>query len=223
MLEAVELIRRAAGGEVLLNRAGLRIAPGERWGLFGPTGSGKTLFLRALALLDSVDSGEIRWQEQPIPDADVPAYRRQVIYLHQRPALISGTVEENLRLPWSFSSARNGDIDLGRAGRYLEEVGRPEQLFERQSSQLSGGERQIVALVRAMLLEPRILLLDEPTAALDADSARQVERLVQTYLDEAPEKRASVWVTHDADQLRRVADWRLTMDHGQTEEPERVG
>jgi len=223
MLEAVDLNRRSVSGEVLLNGADLRIAPGERWGLFGPTGSGKTLFLRALALLDPTDSGEIRWQEQPIGDADVPAYRRQVIYLHQRPALIPGSVEENLRLPWSFSSAQNGAFDFERARRYLDEVGRSEGLFGRQSSQLSGGERQIVALVRAMLLEPKILLLDEPTAALDAASSRQVERLVQTYLEEAPEKRATVWVTHDADQLRRVADWRLTMDQGQTREPERVG
>ena len=223
MLEAVQLSRSAPDGKLLLDRAGLRVSGGGRYGIFGPTGSGKTLFLRAMALLDRTDSGEVRWQGMSIADADVPAFRRRVIYLHQRPALIEGSTIDNLRLPWSFRSSQATEFDRERALRYLNGAGQSEAFFPRQTSKLSGGERQIVALVRAMLLEPQVLLLDEPTSALDTESARKVESLIQTYLDEAPDARASVWVTHDAEQLRRVADWRVPIEAGRTGEPERVG
>src|SRR5687768_506301 len=107
MLQAVELTRRAAAGAILLNGISLSIEPGERFAIVGPTGSGKTLLLRALSLLDAVDSGEVRFEGRTIPDAEVPAFRRRVVYLHQRPALIEGTVDDNLKLPWRFKAKAN--------------------------------------------------------------------------------------------------------------------
>ncbi len=106
MLEAVELTRQTRAGEMLLDCINLRVKPAERWCVFGPTGSGKTLLLRALALLDAPDAGEVRWEGNQIADSEVPNYRRKVIYLHQRPALIEGRVEDNLGLPLTFHSAR---------------------------------------------------------------------------------------------------------------------
>lgn len=223
MLEAVELTRKTPTGDVLLDRVSLRIAAGERWSVFGPTGAGKTLFLRALALLDAIDSGQVLWNESPIADADVPAYRRNVIYLHQRPALIEGTVEDNLKLPLSFHAAKDTAWSRELVTHYLDCIGKPWQFLERTADQLSGGERQIVALIRALLQGPQVLLLDEPTAALDRDSAHKLESLVQTYLTDAPQQRASVWITHDAAQVERVADWQLPIRAGQAGEPRRVG
>lgn len=223
MLEALELTRKSQTGVVLLDRVSLRVSSGERWSVFGPTGSGKTLFLRALALLDAVDSGQVLWNGNPIADADVPAYRRKVIYLHQRPALIEGTAEANLKLPLSFHSAKDAVWDETLVMHYLECIGKPWAFLGRMSDQLSGGERQIVALIRALLQGPQVLLLDEPTAALDRDSAGKLESLVQTYLTDSPQERASVWITHDAAQVERVADWQLPIHAGQTGEPQRVG
>lgn len=223
MLEAVELTRKTPTGDVLLDRVSLRVAAGERWSVFGPTGAGKTLFLRALALLDAIDSGQVLWNESPIADADVPAYRRNVIYLHQRPALIEGTVEDNLKLPLSFHAAKDTAWSRELVTHYLDCIGKPWKFLERTADQLSGGERQIVALIRALLQGPQVLLLDEPTAALDRDSAHKLESLVQTYLTDAPQQRASVWITHDAAQVERVADWQLPIRAGQAGEPRRVG
>ncbi len=223
MLEAVELTRRTTTGDFLLNGIGLRIKPGERWCVLGPTGSGKTLLLRALALLDAVDSGEVRWEGHAIPDVEVPAYRRKVVYLHQRPALIEGTVEDNLRLPWSFNTKTEPGFERDSVLRFLGCIGRGSSFLDRPSRQLSGGERQIVALLRALQLEPQVLLLDEPTAALDFKSTQCVEGIVQTYLKESPEKRASVWVTHDLDQVPLIADWQLSLQAGKAEESRRVG
>lgn len=223
MLEAVELTRRTAAGVDLLHGICLSIKPGDRWAVLGPTGSGKTLFLRALALLDAVDAGEVRWEGQPIPDMEVPAYRRKVVYLHQRPALIEGSVEDNLRLPWAFHINAQSGFQRESVLRSLACIGREADFLERQSRQLSGGERQIVALLRALQLEPQVLLLDEPTAALDYKSTACVEELVRNYIKESPITRASVWITHDLDQVPLIADWQLSLSGGVAEEPKRVG
>ena len=223
MLEAVELSRRTAAGDFLLHGVSFRVKAAERWCILGPTGSGKTLLLRALALLDAVDSGEVRWQGEPITDFEVPAYRRKVIYLHQRPALVEGSVEDNLLLPWTFKAGRKPGLRRENVLHFLSCIGRGADFLERQSRQLSGGERQIVALLRALQLEPQVLLLDEPTAALDVKSTHCVEEIVQTYLKESPVTRASVWVTHDLDQVPLVADWQLSLQSGKAEEPKRVG
>ncbi len=223
MLEAVELTRRSAGGELLLDRVSFRAGPGERWAVGGPTGAGKTLLLRALALLDAIDAGEVRWHGRSIADAEVPAYRRKVIYLHQRPALVEGTVEDNLRLPFEFSASRRVSYQRDRLLASLNRIGQKRAFLDRQSAALSGGERQIVALLRALQLEPEVLLLDEPTAALDSRSREQVENLLTAYLEESPQSRASVWVTHQADQISRIADWLLPIAGGRAEEPQHVG
>lgn len=223
MLEATGLTRRTTAGVFLLNGIGLSIKPGERWAVVGPTGSSKTLLLRTLALLDAVDSGEVRWEGRPVPDAEVPAYRRRVIYLHQRPALIEGSVEDNLRLPWDFKTKTSPGFQREKALAFLGCLGRDASFLERQTRQLSGGERQIVALLRALQLEPQVLLLDEPTAALDSKSTSCVEAIVQSYLKESPGTRASIWVTHDLDQVPLIADWQLSLHAGQAEEPKRVG
>jgi putative ABC transport system ATP-binding protein len=223
MLEAVELTRRTPTGLVLLNGISLSIRPGERFAILGPTGSGKTLLLRALALLDAVDSGEVRFDGRAVSDPEVPAFRRRVVYLHQRPALIEGTVEQNLQLPWSFKTKSDSGFHRENVLRFLGCIGRGADFLHRPSAQLSGGERQIVALLRALQLEPRVLLLDEPTAALDFKSTACVEDIVRTYLKESPGTRASVWVTHDLDQVPLIADWQVSLHAGTAEEPKRVG
>ena len=103
ILEAQEMGRRIPHGEQwLLDRVSLAVRPGDRIACRGPSGSGKSLMLRALSLLDPLDYGAVLWRGASVPADRVPEFRSRVIYLHQRPALLPGTVEENLRCPFTF-------------------------------------------------------------------------------------------------------------------------
>ena len=189
---------------------GLR--PGERLGLIGETGSGKSTLMRALARLDPMVTGEVRWRGKPVLGDDVPAFRRQVVYVGQRPALIAGSVVDALRLPFSFASRSTG-FDASLARCWLDDLCGDTTLWDRESETLSGGEQQLVALVRAVLVDPCILMLDEPTSSLDASTAQRCEQRVLRWLDERPE-RAVIWTSHDRTQVDRLASRTVQMRGG---------
>lgn len=216
MLEA-RAIERRAGGHRLLHRLSLAICGGERIALSGPSGAGKTVLLRALALLDPLDGGEIRLDGRPVEPAGVPAYRSRVGYLHQTPALAAGTVEANLRLPFTLGAHRHRRFDRDLILQTLGRLGRDERFLGRRRSELSGGEAQITALVRLLQLAPEVLLLDEPTAALDPESAELARRLLRDW-QRGGDGRAYLWVTHDAALGGRVAERSLRLVDGRLED-----
>ncbi|MBW3543442.1 MAG: ATP-binding cassette domain-containing protein [Planctomycetes bacterium] len=213
LLQACGLVRRAAD-RVLLQAVSLDVRGGDRIAIAGPTGSGKTLLLRALALLDPLQGGQVRWHGDDVRHDDVPKFRSRVIYLHQRPVLAEGTVEENLRQPFSFRVHRERRFDPALHRERLASLGRDASFLRKLQRDLSGGESQIVALLRAMQLDPEVLLLDEPTSALDSHSSQAVERLVDSWFSEQPERLAVIWVTHDRQQAHRVANCVLEMNGG---------
>ena len=218
MLKACGLGRRREnGGDWLLQGVCIAISPGDRLAITGPSGAGKTLLLRAIALLDPLDDGVIEWKGRSPSGPSVPNYRREVVYLHQRPALFEGSIEANLRFPFSLRANRGLSFDRNRMLDLLRSVGRTASFLEKSSRDLSGGETQIVALLRALQLNPSILLLDEPTTSLDEATAEAIENLIHQWLTEAPANRAFLWVTHDSHQARRVADKRLRMQRGRLE------
>lgn len=212
-LSAEGLTRRAAD-RVLLDDVSLCLGGGDRFAVVGPTGSGKTLLLRALASLDPLDGGRLLLNGQEVSGDRVPAYRSRVVYLHQRPSLMEGRVEDVLRAPFSLYVHRQHRFDVDFHLTRLCSLGRDDGFLKKRARDLSGGESQIVALLRALQLDPDALLLDEPTAALDPHSTTAVERLVHDWLDERPSRRFAVWVTHDVAQARRAADRSLEMDRG---------
>ena len=193
---------------------------GDRLGVLGPSGAGKTVLLRALALLDPLDEGSIRWHGRAVRGETVPGYRKQVIYLHQRPALLEGTVADNLRHPFTLAAHRDRAFDAGRADDLLARLGRERGFLAKNSRDLSGGESQLVGLVRALQLDPAVLLLDEPTASLDPATTAAVEGLLDDWLSDRPAGRALVWVSHDADQARRMTARRVYLRAGRIESEE---
>jgi putative ABC transport system ATP-binding protein len=214
LLQAAEIGRRAPGGDWLYRRLSLKVFPGDRWAITGPIGSGKTLLLRALALLDPLDEGEVIWKNAPVADDTVPAFRRQVIFLHQRPVVLEGSVEENLRMPHTFRQNRDTRFDREETIRRLSELGLDATFLGRRHHELSGGEAQIVALLRALQLEPVVLLLDEPTGALDPDATAVIERMVADWQQRDLARRVVVWVSHDRRQVERVARQVLPVQRG---------
>jgi putative ABC transport system ATP-binding protein len=201
-------------GMWLIEGVSLTLDFGERLGVIGPSGAGKTVLLRALAMLDPIDAGEVRWQGTAVGADGVPRYRSRVVYLHQRPALADGSVLENLRLPFALAVHRDKAYNSQRAVELIEVVGRDASFLQKASRDLSGGEAQIVALVRALQFDPAVLLLDEPTASLDPATAHSVEIFLNRWLRESTEQRALVWVSHDHDQTLRMTDRRIHLRSG---------
>lgn len=215
MLEARGIGRLRPGGEGwLLHDVSLALAPGERAALIGPSGAGKTLLMRALALLDPLDRGAVWWRGRDVASHDVPAFRARVIYLQQRPALFEGSVEDNLRAPFALKTHRSASFDRERVRATFEALGRDDGFLAKLHRDLSGGEAQLTALVRALQLDPSVLLLDEPTAALDRETARRVEDLLAQWAGAGDGRRSLLWISHDPEQAARVADRRLVMERG---------
>jgi putative ABC transport system ATP-binding protein len=206
--------RDPTGPGWLIRDVSFAINCGERLVVAGATGSGKTVLLRALALLDPLSAGWIRWRGEAVCGAAVPGYRSQVIYLPQRPAIFEGSVEQNLENPYTLNAHRARAFNRDRVIEYLERVGRSPAFLAKPGRELSGGEAQIVALLRAVQLDPSVLLLDEPTASLDKAAAGLVESLVDDWFRAGQGTRALVWVSHDPEQLGRVADRYLCMRNG---------
>lgn len=212
LIEARQLIRIAApGGAALLASTDFSLHSGDRVSIVGASGSGKSVFLRALALLDPPDSGEVVWQGSPVSAQQITRYRASVCYLAQRPAMVDGTVRDNLGLPFTLKAQRQRRFDAQVAEALLAQAGKPASFLDKSAAELSGGEAQIVALIRVLQLKPEVMLFDEPTAALDPQSAAAVERLVLQW---STAERGFVWVTHDPEQARRMGNRHLSMDQG---------
>lgn len=211
---AARLVARGLGvsvkGRTLWRDLQLTVMPGERWAVAGPSGSGKTLLLRTLAALTPCASGEISVDGKPLRTWWMPAYRAQVIYLPQRPALPEGTVEAALAAPFKLRVHRAKRFPAQTLRRFMNMLDVGESFLQQQTDVLSGGEGQLVAVLRAILLEPTFLLLDEPTASLDAAHVERVEALVREWLGRE-RGHAYIWTSHDSAQLGRVSDRVLTL------------
>lgn len=205
LLEARQIGRRTSAGQWLIQNIALSVYPGDRISIIGPTGSGKTVFLRSLAMLDEIQEGELIYQGTPLIDRHLPEFRSQVVYLQQRPVLLEGTVEENLTFALRFHANQHKPQDISPIIKLLNHFDRPDSFLQRHTSALSGGEGQIVALLRALTLSPQILLLDEPTSGLDPVTTRQFEEILHDWLTTSNHSPALVWITHDHAQARRVA------------------
>ncbi|MBF0285348.1 MAG: ATP-binding cassette domain-containing protein [Magnetococcales bacterium] len=185
-------------------------APGETALLSGPSGTGKSLLLRALADLDP-HAGEVRLNGAAQEEVSGPEWRRRVGYLPAESAWWRDRVEDHFPL-----ASREGAGAAALTER-LEGLGLSPEALRWPVQRLSSGERQRLAVARLLAGEPDCLLLDEPTANLDGESAQRVEAVTAAYLRRrnAP----AVWVSHDPAQWRRVGGrhWLLTPT-GMTEE-----
>jgi putative ABC transport system ATP-binding protein len=166
--------------------------------LVGASGSGKTSLLRCMVGLDPAAAGAVLYEGASIQSLDPCELRRRVALVAQAPVLLPGDVRENLLYA-------RADADAAAA---LAAVGLDAGLLEREAEQLSGGERARVAIARALVHQPRVLLLDEPTASLHAEAAADIERLIRSL---ASGGMAIVVVTHDAAQAERLADAELRL------------
>jgi putative ABC transport system ATP-binding protein len=172
----------------------------------GPSGSGKSTLLRLLNRLADPVSGTVRYAGVDVRERDPLELRREVCLVPQLPALLEGTVEDNIRFAADLAG-REPDVP-----RLLDLAGLNSSFAERPASKLSVGEQQRAMLARSLALEPRVLLLDEPTSALD-EGARGAVEATLLHLRERVDV-STVLVTHDLAQARRMADWVVRLDEG---------
>ncbi|WP_456379863.1 ABC transporter ATP-binding protein [Thiolapillus sp.] len=174
----------------------LQLSAGGCLGLHGQSGSGKTLLLRAIADLD-VNMGEVLLENIPRSRFTGSQWRRQVGLLPAESHWWGDRVGEH---------APHWSVEL------LSTLGFPEDVLNWQTGHLSSGEKQRLALVRMLANQPRVLLLDEPTANLDNANTTTVEKIIQDYLRQ--NLAGAIWVSHDPAQLARVAANRALMVQG---------
>ena len=211
-LFSLRQLAKQFGPRVLFENARLAFESGSGYVLTGPNGSGKTTLLRIAAGLEPAD-GLVEFRGQPSLIVGYPEeWRREIVYVHQQPYLFHTSVEKNLE----YGLARRGLASAERTARAreaLEWAG----LGDRRKvppDKLSGGEKQRVALARAKLLNPTLLLLDEPTANLDGEARKQVLELVTAL---CIENHTVVVASHDPEIIRLAILNRLYVAGGHVE------
>jgi ABC-type iron transport system FetAB ATPase subunit len=189
----------ARGGRQILRGIDLRVQAGQVVAVAGPSGVGKSSLLRCLVRLDEPAAGRVLVDGSDAAGLDPCVLRRRVGLVMQAPAMLPGDVRANLA--YGLEAPQEGELREALAA-----TGLAPALLDRRASELSGGEAARVAVARALTRDPGALLLDEPTAALDRDSAAAVEALVGEL---AGRGLGVLVVTHDDAQAERLADERV--------------
>ena len=195
-------------GRKVLDIPSLTINSGEILALVGPSGAGKSTLLRLLNFLEYSDSGQLKFENQNVSPTLAIAQRRRVTMVFQNPALLKRTVIQNLQYGLSLRGQTATPEMIQVA---LEQVGLT-KLGQQSAQKLSAGEAQRAALARALIFQPDVLLLDEPTANLDPQNVALMEKIIsdvnKTY------QTTIVIVTHNIFQARRLAHRTALLKNG---------
>lgn len=169
--------------------------------IIGESGVGKSTFLKLLNHLNSYDDGEILYNNTPLHTMDPIELRRSVTMLSQAPAIFEGTVKENLTIALQFAEKEPvSDSSLKEALKIVH----LDKSLDMDALNLSGGEQQRLAFARMVILDPPIILLDEPTSSLDSDTA---DLVMQNFLNWAKEREKTIiMVTHSKEIAEKYSD-----------------
>ncbi|MBV9088646.1 MAG: phosphate ABC transporter ATP-binding protein [Mycobacteriaceae bacterium] len=200
--------------DVVVERDGVRaldgfsaaVPEGGVTAVFGPSGAGKSTLLRICNRLDIPTAGRVLFGGDDIAGLNPLRLRRRVGMCFQRPTPFPGTVADNLRVaePRATEAQMEDVLALmALTGSWL----------DRDATALSGGEAQRICLARTLITRPHVLLLDEPTASVDAVAARAIEQAVRQLADGGI---TALWVSHDPAQVQRIADRVLRIEQGRS-------
>jgi len=194
----LQSVGKSYGSSQILKEVDLKVKEGEVLALIGPTGSGKTTLLRLIDLLEEPSHGAILLDGREVtrlPEKEKLKLRRRMAMVFQKPVMFKASVKENV----SYGLTVRGIKAPGKVDDVLKAVGL-QSYAHRDATTLSGGEMQRIALARALIVEPEVLLLDEPTANLDPGSAASVEELISGL------QTTVIMATHNMNQCLRLSD-----------------
>lgn len=199
-------VRRRFKERLVVEIDSLSIESGSIVGLSGENGSGKTTLLRAIAGLDPFVEGDMFFDHLPLQEIE----RGRVIYVHQQPLMLRRSVAQNIEYPLRVKQiekrVRKAMVEDWLARFSLT------AFKDQQATKLSGGETQKVALARALIAEPKVLLLDEPTSALDSAAVDQVLAVLMDY--QLQTNATILMVSHGEKDIRRISKRVITLERG---------
>ena len=205
----LDKVSQAYKGRRVLDVDRLDIEAQSITGLVGPNGSGKSTLMRILAFVEAPAAGRVTFQGQPLSEVNLET-RRQVTMLFQEPYLLKRSVQGNVAYGLKVRGVSNIRTRVHQA---LKQVGLdPDRFANRSWRELSGGEAQRVALASRLVLQPKVLLLDEPTASVDRESSYLIQRAALNARNQWGT--TLIVISHHLDWLPRVADRILSMDYG---------
>ena len=190
MLKAKSISKKFGSDRFLFEKVNFELNTGELVFIKGKSGSGKSLFLKSLTLLTPIDEGKITYLGEEI--TDVLKFRSQVHYLRQDFSPILSTGMDILKEAFTLNVYK-GKVPVDPI-MFLEKFGLNDKFLKKKAPLLSGGERQILHLIRSLSLSPQALLLDEPTSAMDPDNKRIAEKVIKSFVESGG---AVIWVTHE--------------------------
>ncbi|MBF8436347.1 ATP-binding cassette domain-containing protein [Halanaerobiaceae bacterium Z-7014] len=179
----------------------------------GPSGGGKTTLLRLLINFISPDSGEILYKDKPLESYSPEVIRKKIKMLGQQPIMFGETIQEEFEIALNFANINEDNIDHYKE---LLEIVRVDKELNDKSSELSGGEKQRLALARLLLLKPEILLLDEPTASLDKGNQKHILDFLSEYAKTNGSK--IIMVTHSPELTKDIAQEHIIISDGKVQE-----
>jgi ABC-type uncharacterized transport system, ATPase component len=155
------------GDKEILKHISVEIEKGKYITVVGPSGSGKSTFMRILASMISQTSGKVLFNGKTVDSYEPTEYRQRVSYAFQQPTLFGKTVRDNLMFPFEV---RNEEFDESKVKQYLKMVNLDESYLDKSVNDVSGGEKQRIALLRNLIFPPEVLITDEVTAGLDVEN-----------------------------------------------------
>lgn len=192
----------------ILKDINLEIQKGKYITVVGPSGSGKSTLMRILASMISPTSGEVIFDGKSIETYDPISYRQKVSYAFQQPTLFGKTVRENLEFPFEV---RKEAVDEAKIIDYLKMVNLDESYIDKSVNDVSGGEKQRIALLRNLLFPPEVLITDEVTAGLDAENKEIVHKMLNQFNQRGL---TILRVTHDETEIDAATD-KITIRKGE--------
>lgn len=194
----------------ILNIESIKLDKNLITAILGSSGGGKTTFLKLLNNMITADQGEIFYQNKNIESYDPVQLRREVVMLPQDPEIFKGSIRDNFKITEEI--ADNGISKNLNYKELLDKVSLSQDLDD-NAENLSGGEKQRLALARVMLLEPEVLLLDEPSSSLDKKTEEKIIKMVVDYVRE--NNRTLIMVTHSPEIAEKYADRIINIENGE--------
>lgn len=196
----------------ILTNINFSVKEGQIVTITGPSGGGKSTLLKLIGLLNSPTSGTIQYLGKNIFEYEPTEYRKEVSYFFQNAVLFDDTVRDNLAFP---AKIREIEFDESRAIEGLKLVQLPSTYLDKPIQELSGGEKQRVALIRNLMFPPKVLLMDEITSSLDKENRDIVVSFIHRLNKE--ENVTVLWITHNQDEIKASSEI-ITINDGKLEE-----